>query len=146
MRTWDKTELAIYFGAHAKSSLGYSAVTKTNCNKETTSGHVFATDGKKVGVYFVTKSSEFGGATLANSNWLRNINMKCDEVVVVCSLNDVKGKDINKSRQSVNDKIANWNPSLKRGKSVDRIVFVPQTENEQNTEFIAGDFIRDTAF
>jgi hypothetical protein len=145
MRTWDKPEISVYFG----NNNDYG-ITTDQCNESTKSGTVFdvIVDGKpeKLAVYFVSKSSEFGGATLANSNWTRNIHKHSTKVVVVTSLNDTKGNDIAKSRKSVIKKIEKWNPSLKAGKSIDRIMFVPQTEKEQENELIAGKFLVDQKF
>jgi hypothetical protein len=145
MRTWDKHEIATYVG----NNNDYG-ITKEQCNSKTTSGDIFDVqiDGKdeKLAIYIVSKSSEFGGATLSNTNWNRNIHKHSTKILVAAALNDIKGKDLNKSRDSIIAKIKKWNPSLTAGKSVDRIVFVPQTEEEQDNQLIAGDFLKDTTF
>jgi|TARA_Y100000310_G_scaffold77303_1_gene73934 hypothetical protein len=145
MRTWDKNELAIYFG----NNNDYG-ITKDQCNFETKSGDVFIliVDGveKKLSPYFVSKSSEFAGATLANTQWKRNINNLCDEIVIIAALNDKNVENIQKGRQNAIDKIKDWNPSMGNKKSVDRIIFVPQIEAEQDEELIAGEYLKDTKF
>jgi hypothetical protein len=145
MRTWDKNELATYFG----NNNDYG-ITKDQCNFETKSGDVFilTVDGveKKLSPYFVSKSSEFAGATLANTQWKRNINNLCDEIVIIAALNDKNVENIQKARQNAIDKIKDWNPSMGNKKSVDRIIFVPQIEAEQDEELIAGEYLKDTKF
>tara|TARA_R110001583_G_scaffold58794_1_gene175026 strand:- start:12294 stop:13412 length:1119 start_codon:yes stop_codon:yes gene_type:complete len=145
MRTWDKNELPVYFGAH--NDYG---ITSQQCNATTRSGTVFDVtiegQAEKLAVYFVSKTSEFGGATLSNTNWNRNIHKHSTKVVVVVSMNDNRGRDINGSRDSIIDKIKKWNPSLVANKSVDRILFVPQTESEQQIQLIAGQYLKHTRF
>lgn len=144
-RTWDKNEIARYWG----NNNDYG-VAKELCKNIHESGEVFdvTVDGVvlKIALYMASKTSELGGATLANAQWKRNVNEECDEVVLVVSLNDIKGKNLDESRQKMIDKINRWNPHTVAGKSIDRILFVPQTEDEQVNELIEGAFLMDTKF
>jgi hypothetical protein len=145
MRTYDKSEIMTYY-----SNNNDYDIPKEDCVYHHRNLCIVNVEKDNIeerwAIYIVSKVSEFGGATLANSNWARNIRDRCDRVIVVASLNDSKGKDINKTRKGVVKKIKMWNPSLTAGKSVDRILFMPQTEIEQQNELIAGDFIMDTSF
>tara|TARA_B100000989_G_scaffold183957_1_gene138447 strand:- start:8906 stop:10033 length:1128 start_codon:yes stop_codon:yes gene_type:complete len=145
MRTWDKNEQAVYFGAH--NDYG---ITKEQCNATTESGTVFEVeiDGKteKLAIYFVSKQSEFATSGVANPQYKRNVRKEATYVVTVVSLNDSKGASINKSRETVINKIREWNSEIKAGKSIDRILFIPQTEQEQDVEMIAGEYLKDTLF
>ena len=127
MLTYDKTtNMPEYFAA--RNDYG---ITSAECPSGTRSGTVIEAGGEKICLYFSTKSSEYGGALLGNTHWKRNINDEADKVVIVCTLNDVMGANFHKSRAVIVDKIKRWNPSVKGGKSVDRILFLPQTQSEQ---------------
>ncbi len=145
MKTWDKNELAVYFGAHNDCG-----ITKEQCNATTESGAVFEVeiDGKteKLAVYFTSKQSEFATNGVANPQYKRNVQKKATYVLAVVSLNDSRGSSINQSRDTVIKKIREWNAEIKAGKSIDRIIFVPQTEAEQDVEMIAGEYLKDTLF
>ncbi len=145
MKTWDKNEQAVYFGAH--NDYG---ITKEQCNATTESGTIFEVeiDGKteKLAIYFVSKQSEFATSGVANPQYKRNVKKEATYVVTVVSLNDSKGASINKSRETVINKIREWNSEIKAGKSIDRILFIPQTEQEQDVEMIAGEYLKDTLF
>ena len=144
MRTWDKHELSVYFGRNNNYGI-------KDCDKETTSGTVFEVDSDdftgKLGIYLVTKVSEFSGATLSNAHTKRNIAKDCTRIVIVCSLNTATTPaTLEKQRKRAIEFIEKWNPSVTAGKSVDEILFVPQSESEQEKQLISGQYPKEHTF
>ena len=140
MRSWEKHELASYFGNN--NDYGLSAEKLVNF-KQSCGWILETTDGRKIGLYFILNTAS-ATATLSQCHKKRNINKKVDEIVIVASINGVNSKGITKARAIVIDSIKEWNPTVKGDITVDRVMFVPQTESEQNTEMISGHFILDT--
>ena len=146
MRTWDKHEMATYFG----SNNDYG-ICPTKLSGVSEGGEVFELkDGRKLGLYFINAQGTFRHTVLSLAHLKRNINQMVDEIVLVCSFNKKKSADILTARSALIKGVRKYNLYLQQigpnERYVDRIVFVPQTAKEQETEMISGKFIMDTNF
>jgi len=146
MRTWDKHEMATYFG----SNNDYG-ICPTKLSGVSEGGKVFELkDGSAVGLYFVNTQQTFNHTVLSLAHSKRNLNKAADEIVLVCSFNTKKSADILTARNTFINSLRKYNSYLQQidpsERYVDRVIFVPQTAKEQETEMISGKFIMDTSF
>jgi hypothetical protein len=144
MRTWDKHEMATYFG----SNNDYG-ICPTKLAGVSEGGEVFELkDGRTLGLYFINAQGTFNHTVLSLAHLKRNINKTADEIVLVCSLNKKKSAQISAARNTVVKKLKEYNLYLQQigpdERYVDRVMFVPQTAQEQESEMISGKFITDT--
>tara|TARA_R110001583_G_scaffold8506_17_gene40643 strand:+ start:165 stop:1223 length:1059 start_codon:yes stop_codon:yes gene_type:complete len=142
MASWEKHQIATYFGSN--NDYGFTSEDLEGFTQSC--AWILEDDsGKKTGVYFILNATSLQ-ATLAQCHKKRNIANKVDEIVIIASLNGVNSQGIIQAREKVIAAIKEWNPTVKANYVVDRIMFVPQTAAEQQSQLIAGKYIKDTKF
>jgi hypothetical protein len=142
MRTYDKHSLAKLTALHVGPEYGWGPHA---CDGISQSGEVLiAEDGTRVALYLMTQESTLHAPTLSNTHKKRNIQKLADEIVLVAALNTKVASNIEAARKKVIEDIKKWNASLKAGKCIDRVLFVPQTASEQAKEL--DGFVMDVRF
>ena len=139
-RTWEKHEMAAYFGNNNDYGINKNLLVDFNesCERILNAGN-----GERIGLYMIPDSS-FARLTLAQSQIKKNIRGYVDEIVLLVTLNSTTSDGMVKERTNLIVDIQEWNNEVKI-KSIDRILFVPQTEDEQGKEFVSGDWAMDVS-
>jgi len=137
-RTWEKHEMAAYFGNNNNYGINKNLLVDFNesCERILTAGN-----GKRIGLYMITNACN-KGATLAQAQYKKNVYKYVDEIVLLVALNTTTSNAMPSIRQQLIVAVQQWNESSKVN-TVDRILFVPQTEDEQDNQLISGDFALD---
>jgi hypothetical protein len=109
-------------------------------NKTAGSNQVFDVAGKKV-IMVPATGGQGAGKYMETAHSARNVDNVCDEVWFVAALPKStlrNGAKYEKPREEWIEQIDKWNKSVKSGKVVDRIMFVPQNQKEmdQNVPWI----------
>jgi len=139
MCTWDKSgNMLDYFNAHNGLGIIPGDVTQ--------SGDVINVAGEKILIYFVIQTSEIRGAAPTNINWNMNINKTCDKTLMIMSLNDAMPAQVQRKREKVISDIKKWNATIKGGRCIDEIWFMPQLSQEQEKQLIKGEFVSKEIF
>lgn len=139
-RTWEKHEMAAYFGNNNNYGINKNLLVDFNesCERILTAGN-----GKRIGLYMIPDVS-YARLTIAQAQIKKNIKKYVDEIVLLVTLNSTTSDGMVKERTNLIVDIQDWNNEVKT-KTIDRVLFVPQTENEQRKEFVSGDWAIDVS-
>jgi|TARA_R110000824_G_scaffold132494_2_gene295057 hypothetical protein len=137
-RTWEKHEMAAYFGNNNNYGINKNLLVDFN---ESCERILTADNGKRIGLYMITNACN-KGATLAQAQYKKNVYKYVDEIVLLVALNPTTSNAMPSIREQLIVAVQQWNKSSKAN-TVDRMLFVPQTEDEQDNELISGDFALD---
>lgn len=137
-RTWEKHEMAAYFGNNNNYGINKNLLVDFN---ESCERILTADNGKRIGLYMITNACN-KGATLAQAQYKKNVYNYVDEIVLLVALNPTTSNAMPSIREQLIVAAQQWNKSSKVN-TVDRMLFVPQTEDEQDNELISGDFALD---
>lgn len=144
-KTWIKEDLVKHYLSHNSRNITIqdapiSTATKgKNVGKRIfKSGTVVKKGNKKIGYYFVCKSSEGAGA-LPTHAIRKRIKEGLDELIVVASVNDANTKTLSDKRKGFSDQLKWWNNAgLGIGKIFDKIHWMAQSDKEYRQCFLNG--------
>ena len=127
-KVWSKSAYDAKRAFHIK----YGSQTGFDVSKTAGSNQVLTIQGKKV-IIIPAVEGKGGGKYMESAHQARNVEKECDEVWFVAALPRAtlrNGSCYKKPRTQWIEHIKKWNDSVRSGKVVDRIMFIPQNENE----------------
>jgi len=139
-RTWEKNKMAAYFGSNNDYGINKDFLVNFN---ESCERILAAGDGKRIGLYMIP-DAHFKNLTLAQAQMKKNVTKQVDEIVLLVTLNSTTSDGMVKERVNLIAGVKSWNKEVKTN-TIDRILFVPQTEDEQENEFVSGDWAVDVS-
>ena len=139
-RTWEKHAMAKYFGNNNDYGIDEDLLENFN---ESCKRILTASDGKRIGLYMIP-DVYFKYKTLAQAQVKKNVREHVDEIVLLVTLNSTTSASMLGERTNLTRDIQDWNNQVKT-RTIDRILFVPQTEDEQEKELVSGDWAMDVS-
>jgi len=139
-RTWEKERMAAYFGNNNDYGIDKNLLVNFDESCKTI---LTASNGKRIGLYMI-QDVYFKYKTLAQAQVKKNVRGHVDEIVLLVTLNSITSAAMLGVRTNLVRDIEDWNNEVKT-KTIDRVLFVPQTEDEQENEGVSGDWAMDVS-